>query len=249
MPDDPKQRSAPGNWERVTNKLQRRLARDYKAWSAKLRKKLLALSNRGGTIGDQVALLETNLSELEQTLLDSTNQGITKAMRLSAGERADLPEVRQAINQQIADNSELIRGALIPRIRETLTEKLARGVAIDKKMLSSAFAPMLSAITTYAGGSWVAIFLVNKTLGQVRERERLERGEAIEPVRWILDPRAEHCKAGPGTFGCVDLAGVYEKGWSSLPTVPAGKTTCRGNCRCHLEVKRDGKWQRDVYES
>lgn len=242
-----KQRQAPGKWERMTNKQQRRLVRAYDAWSTKVRKLLFNASNRGASISDQSALLSRYLPELETTMLEITNKGIEQAVRAEAGDKANLPPVRAVVQRQIAENNRLVKEALIPRIHEKLIEHIARGEAMDKKVLAASFTPLRSAAAAYAGGAWVMIFTLQQAMGKLRETERRVQGLAIEPVRWVLDKAAEHCEDSPGHYGCRGLAGVYPGGWNTLKTVPAGSlVTCRGNCRCHLEVKVDGKWKRGL---
>jgi hypothetical protein len=121
------------------------------------------------------------------------------------------------------------------------------GAAVNVASLNTVISTTRAMPATYSGGYWVAIFEVQKGLGRVREDERAAQGLPPEPVRWDLDPNAEHCEPSPGYYGCPELAGEYPAGWSSLKTVPAGMVTCRGNCRCHVKVFRDGQWQRGVY--
>lgn len=142
----------------------------------------------------------------------------------------------------------LVATALIPAIHARLLPEIARGVALDPKALQGAFGAVRAAPGQYAGRAWVMIFETQQELGRTREAERRAEGKTVEAVRWVLDPRAEHCAESPGHHACPKLAGIYPGGWSTLPTVPAGLTTCRGNCRCHVEVFRDGKWQRGVYD-
>jgi len=240
-----KQRAG-GKWERITNKQQRRLVRAYDSWSAKVRKALGSAAERDANRLALTTMLDRFIPELERTMLEITNKGIDQVIRAEAGDRADLPQVRQVTQRQRAENDQLVREALIPRIREKLIDSIATGEHIDSKVLSASFMPLRAATAAYAGGAWVMIFTIQQALGRVREVERRREGKPIEPVRWVLDPSAEHCRSSGGYYGCVDLAGVYPAGWDSLPTVPAGLTTCRGNCRCRLEVKVDGKWQRGL---
>jgi len=242
-----KQRFAPGDWERATNKQQRRLVRAFDKWSAEIKKRMRIMAAAGASTVEQHAVFEESLSKLEDNLLDLIEKGIVSASRLSAGDRADLPEVKELADRHIAENKKLVSDALIPSIHKKLLPTIALGAAVSATALSTAFNTVRAAPAQYAGGYWVMIFDTQKTLGKKRELERISAGEDVEPIRWVIDPRAVHCVASSGHYGCKDLAGIYEGGWSALPTIPAGLTTCRGNCRCHLEVKRDGKWQRGVY--
>lgn len=243
----PKLRQSTGKWEQMANAQQKKLVRVYNTWSAGIRRKLVNAAKRGEPVSAQIALLERNLPTLQGDLLESINAGTTKAIRASAGSRFNTPEVTRELSRQIAENDKMVKTALLPRMHEKLIEVVALGKAQNPKMLQASFLPLQSAAASYAGAAWLAIFTVQQVLGKVRERERIADGEPIEKVRWVLDPRAEHCKASPGYYGCPELAKEYAS-WSSLPTVPAGQVTCRGNCRCHLEVLRDGVWKRGVYD-
>jgi len=117
---------------------------------------------------------------------------------------------------------------------------------INQKALSGVGDAIKPGLAQGAGESWVLIFKTQQTLGRAREGGRRAQGLPPETIRWVLDPRAAHCAASSGYHGCPDLAGEYDS-WDALPTVPAAQVTCRGNCRCHLEVMRDGQWQRGVF--
>lgn len=242
-----KQRFAPGEWERVTNRQQRRLVRAYDEWSVKTRKALVKLAQSGGTIQEQNALFDRALRELEIKLSKIYERGTEIAKNMAAGARAELPEIQRIAEQKAREGNEMVAMALIPAISGRIIADISRGMARDPKLLMTSFNATRALPAQYSGGMWVMIFEVQKTLGKKRELERIAEGKTIEKVRWVLDPRAEHCAHSPGFYGCPELAGEYPN-WDSLPTVPAGQVTCRGNCRCHLEVFRDGEWRRGVYE-
>ena len=98
----------------------------------------------------------------------------------------------------------------------------------------------------YSGGAVVATFETQRAAGMEENAEREARGEKPIPVRWVLDPQAEHCEDDRrrGTFGCPSLAREYPGGWATLPTVPAGNVSCLGNCRCRLEADFGKGWER-----
>ncbi len=242
-----RQRVIPGTWERSTNKQQRRLVRAFDSWSAKVRKQINEAAQRGVSQENLISILDRNLPTLASTLVDITTKGIQKALRVSGESRAKEPELVKVANEQIAENTKLVQEALIPNIREKLVAKIEAGIGLDKAELKEDFTLVRAGVAQYAGGAWVMIFLAQQALGRIRERQRKEEGLPIEKVRWVLDKAAEHCVDSPGFHGCPSLAGEYVKGWDSLPTVPAGNVTCRGNCRCHLEVFRDNQWRRGVF--
>ena len=258
-----KQRIGSGDYETKTNRQQRKLVAVYDKWSAAVKRELTRLVKEGKTLPELEAYLDGQVVKLEERLVEIQAAGIRSAAKTAAGSRYELPAVLARTDAQIRENVQLIKENLVPRIHEKLTLALAlavplatagiAGLAIDQQKavalaVKNATAAGRSMPAQYAGGYWVAIFETEKTLGNVREAERADQGLEPESVRWVLDPRAVHCHASPGFYGCVELAGEYKGGWSTLPTVPAGQVTCRGNCRCHIEVKRDGQWRRGVYD-
>lgn len=248
MPKRPfgtKQRVAPGDWERATNRQQRRLIRAYNDWSVETRRRLSKSALRGATAAEQARILERQLPVLESKLIEIVTKGTISATRMAAGDKFDTPVVQTEIAKSIRENVTLVKEALIPKVGEKLLPQVVKGMTLAPRDFLGSFNTIKPAMAAYAGGFWVMIFTVQKTLGHQREVERAGRGEPIEPVRWVLDKNAEHCKPSPGYYGCPELAGEY-KSWNNLPTVPAGKVSCRGNCRCRLEVKRDGRWQRGL---
>lgn len=245
------QRSAApaGAWEKVTNQQQRALVRAYDAWSAGIRKAVNEAMLRGVSAPERYSIFRDSLPRLQAALTEVMLRGVTRAARVAAGKRFDSPAVQRLISAEANTNRRAVEENLIPNIEARLAPAiLSGGMALSSVALREAFNPGRSLAAQYAGGAWVAIFKVQQGLGVEREAERRAAGLPIEPVRWVLDPQAEHCTRGPdGFYGCSELAGEYPGGWSTLKTVPAGKVSCRGNCRCHLEVYRDGKWQRGVY--
>lgn len=240
-----KLRPAEGVWEKLTNKSQKRLVNGFDAWSVSIRKQIESAAKAGASTAEQYAIFEKGLVELEEKMTSATAQTIKRAGELSAKSRAALPAVQSTITKNILNSERIVKEGLIPTIHKRLAGDVAKGF-IDKKTLQEAFLTVRNAPAQTAGSSWVTIFDVQRTLGRERQLELISEGKQPEPVRWLLDPVAIHCEDGPGTFGCINLAGEYDS-WDSLPTLPAALTTCRGNCRCHLEVFRDGKWQRGVY--
>jgi hypothetical protein len=260
-PAGQKQRRGSGNWERGVNAQQRRLVRTFDEWATALKRDIASRARRGASIPELQGIIDDSIPRLESRLAEVLTAGVEKAVRSAAGPRADLPAVKGTQDKLIRENLQLLRESLIPKVHEKFTLGLAMavplgiigGLAIDQQKavalaIKNASAASRAAPAQYAGGYWVAVFKTQQTVGGVREGERAAQGLPIEPVRWVLDPNAEHCKPSPGFYGCVELAGEYPGGWSTLPTVPAGQTTCRGNDRCHIEVFRNGQWRRGVYD-
>lgn len=224
-----KQRQSSGDWEQLTNRQQRRITRLYDEWSASTRRALTDLARRGGTIAEQEALLERKLREFERKMQQVYDRGIEIAANASAGARKEQPRVQGLIAEKKAEGDRMISGNLVPLMLGSLVGAIAAGDAMNPKTLMADFNAVRSMPPQYSGGAWVMIFEVQRELGKQREHERKLEGLVAEKIRWVLDPRAEHCADSPGYHGCPDLAGEYN-GWDSLPTVPAAQVTCRGNC-------------------
>jgi len=256
-----KQRIGSGTYEEKTNRQQRKLVRVFDQWAAGLKREIAARAKRGATLPELSAYLDAQVPKLEARLVSIMNVGTTSAVKTAAGSRAELPAILALAERHKEENLAMVRDNLIPKVHEKLTLGLAGavpaliigGLAVQQQKavaqaIKNATAASRSAPAQYAGGYWVMLFETEKTLGGIREDERAAEGLAPEPVKWNLDPRAEHCKPSPGFYGCPQLAGEYPAGWRSLPTVPAGMVTCRGNCRCRITVYRNGQWRRGVYD-
>jgi hypothetical protein len=229
-----------------------------------MKRELSMRAKNGATIPELQTYLDQEIPKLEKRLVEIQTKGIQNAVKTAAGSRADLPAVQGMTEKQIRDNVLLIKNNLVPNVHEKLTLALAAaipavgvglitGLAVDQQRkvalaIKNATIAGRAMPAQYAGGYWVAIFETEKTLGGIREDERAAEGLPPEPVRWDLDPRAVHCKPSTGFYGCPELAGEYPGGWRTLPTVPAGQVTCRGNCRCRVSVFRNGQWRRGVYD-
>ncbi len=246
-PIDPKKRRLPGNWEKNTNAQQKRLVRAYDRWGLEARREINAAIKRGATQAQLNQIVSANMAALETKLIEIANAGTKGAAILSAGKRAGLPAISKRIEKALVQNRALIGESLIPALQTRIAGKLAEGLAggLNRQAVKLAFDELRGLPANYAGGYWTMIFEVQSDLGLMREAERKAEGLPPEPMRWVLDPRAAHCKTGE-RHGCPDLAGEYAS-WEDLPTVPAGDVSCLLNCRCHLEIKVEGKWRRGVY--
>lgn len=253
-PAGQKQRQGAGGYEGLANRQQRALVKAYDSWAAKVKKELNRAAETGAAPDELHAILTSRLPALEEELSRITEAGVQKAARVAVGSKhLDEPAVKRTVAEEQTINRELVRSSLIPNIEAKLAAALTAGTALTAASLTEAVNGARVLPAQYAGGAWVAIFRVQQEAGKERERERHAQGLEVEPVRWVPDPQAEHCSASTGEmgdyYGCLDLAGEYPGGWNTLPTVPAGRVTSRGNCRCHLEVYRDGEWRRGLYEN
>ena len=223
-------RPSPGSWEEVTNRQQRLLERTYKTWSMDVRKSLKKATLAGLLVPSLNTIFEAKLNELKDRLISIVQQGVDRAARASAKSRFETDLVQSVVSMQKDDIAVMVTASLIPNIHAKLLPTIATGQALNSQLMIEGFGMGESLISQYSGAAWVTIFEVQKSLGLQREAERLHSGGEIEPVRWVLDPMAEHCQRGSdGYFGCPELEGEYPGGWYTLPTVPAGKVTCRGN--------------------
>jgi hypothetical protein len=236
--NNPDLRQGSGGYERVTNTYQRRLLRDYDAWSVETRRFLLQSVDRGMTPGQVQRMLLSRMPRLSLGLEESGRNVMSAAARVAVGrEKARTSAiVQRVIRELIAQHIAAVQSQLVPGIAEQLQRNMGRESQLDRRNLKQIFDNQRYRVSNYAGGAWHAIFETQRQVGMEEDEQRR--------VRWVLDDRAEHCLVSPGFFGCPELAGEYES-WNAMPTVPAGQTTCRGNCRCRIEVMDDnGNWQR-----
>lgn len=238
-------RTKPGRWERATNAQQRLLVKAYDQWAAQLQRDLQRASQLWTPQAGLELIVDKALPALENAMLEATHKGIQTAEKI--GLNGTLPSPRVLTNRQehITKNDKLVSENLVPFIGQRIKEQLATGIVSEPKLLTAGLAVQRLSAASYAGGFWAMIFETKKAKGQDEAKDLIKQGLPPRRVRWVLDPSAEHCKASSGYYGCPELAGVYDS-WDALPTVPAGMVTCRGSCRCLLEIEVNGQWRRDV---
>ena len=235
-------REPEGKYARLTNSQQRKLVGAYDKWARETERLLLTARERGANANQLRTILAARTPLLEIELRAVANAGtITGAAAGVPRALRELPSVRGITLALQANNYRLIKDGLIPGILSNLSDKLTAGAALDKVALRTAFDGLRHRPASYAGGAWVAIFQTQQAAGRALEKEQ---GEP-QRVLWKLDPEAQHCQAATDTYGCPELAHEYDS-WSQLLTVPAGRVTCRGNCRCELFVWLNGAWQRGL---
>lgn len=244
-----------GKWERATNVQQRKLVRAFDKWSKSLESAMISASESGASAGELATILDSQLPSLEAGMVRIGRQGMLDAESLVTGRRVIGPQISSTTDAMIAKNNLLVREGLIPGIRLRILgeidaqNQLKTGSILQAGPRARRFRDLLQGLRVrpaqYAGGFWAAIFEVQKAVGVERMEDRAARGLPPEPVRWVLDPGAEHCSDGADGFrGCPTQAGEYPGGWSTLELVPAGNVSCRGNCRCIIEVFTGGRWRR-----
>lgn len=228
-------RSKQGRWEKQNAILQRRLVREYDAWSTQVRRVLKNRLEAGAAQAELERHVLSSMPALEARMV------ATLAGSLNGLVKSPIGVLENIIRNKTVEAAKAVREDLVPGIRDKILSSLRAG--------GVEFKPIFDAVryrpASYAGIHWVALFEVQKGMGLQREIERQRACLPIEPVRWVLDPNAAHCADSPGYFGCPGIAKVYAS-WGDLPAVPAGQVTCRGNCRCIIEVKIGGRWTRGV---
>ncbi len=244
MTTQPNLRSGSAPFERTANATQRRLVATYLRWSIAVRRELFAISENGGQPSRLSAHLRTRLPLLQTEIQTIMRAGVQAATNVGIGRTLARTPAAQNIQRSLnASNFALIETSLIPDIGNGLSTAFETAtVEIDVTFLANSFAVFTARVAQFAGGAWVAIFEVQRRVGQELEEESGD----IRPVRWNLNERADHCSDSGTHHGCPDLARTYDGGWSELVTVPAGQVTCRGNCRCFLTVFKGGEWVRGL---
>lgn len=240
-------RRATGKLERQTNEYQAELLRAYDKWAKEAQAALTRAEREGVGEAGIIAALEVQLLKLSETLKEIGRKGIREAVVLGQKGREPDVETLELITEEVKQNEKFIDESLIPAIKEKIEKHIteeSKSYALDQLALAGALAAVRSRTGGYSGSYWAAIF---RGAGILRKREDIElKKQGVKPrrVRWVLDPGVEHCHASAGFYGCMDMAGEYDN-WDAMPTVPAGQVTCRGNCRCHIEVRNDqGGWSR-----
>ncbi|MBU1621865.1 MAG: hypothetical protein KJ604_20610 [Gammaproteobacteria bacterium] len=239
-------RRARGVIEKATNDYQGRLVSVYDQWAKETQKLLITADRDDKPYDEVVALLDGQLTILSMRLKETGRAGLMEAFIMGLGGAPD-PEALNVLAKKIEENEKFIDESLIPRVRQRLVDYIADQTK-TYQLDDLAFGNMLLALrgepAGYAGGFWNAIFLGSGLRRKREDNARQQAGGRPKRVRWILDPGAKHCQPSSGFYGCAELAGEYDS-WDALPTVPAGQVTCRGNCRCGIEVETDdGGWER-----
>lgn len=236
--EDPNLRSGGGDYEDTTNALQRRLVNIYDQWAVGTRNQIISAQEQGIQPSGFSSVVEGRLSNLESSLITSLTAAITTAATVALG--ASLisgirtPRVAAALILLTTQSSTAVSTGLITRVRDSLNTKLANASTFDRSSLKTMFDANRGPVASLAGFSWTTVFAVLLAAGRDKEDET---GQTTR-VRWLLNDVADHCEDSAGKFGCPGLAGIYNS-WADLKTVPAGETTCRGNCRCRLESESE----------
>lgn len=240
-----------GRAEKAVNAFQASLGRIYDPW---MRETIRELSLPDRSFADIQGIMDNRLALLGTQLKEAGRREIGEAAFSNLGRfigHAEKPQVVNALASSVAEFETYVDGTLINSIRQRFSEDFIElagtpSRAARRQLAEGILMSRRPAVAFGAGRAWVAIFNVQRAAGEIEDTERQQRGEPPIPVRWVLDPNADHCADDQkrATFGCPTLAGEYSEGWSKLPTVPAGNVTCLGNCRCHIEANFGSGWER-----
>jgi hypothetical protein len=232
---------------KATNEYQGLLTAIYDRWVVKAQNAILAAS--AGNRRELVKEVDKQLLLLARRLKDAARTHLQEAFEIGAKGELDR-ETKRLLSGQVEENDRFVDSSLIPRLRAKILGHLddieEHQYQLDATGLWGLLLSMRSEPSGYAGAFYRGLFIAAGLMRQKDDKERIESGAQPRRVRWALDPTAEHCKHSDHGYGCPELVGEYQS-WDDLPTVPAGKVTCLGNCRCHIEVENDsGGWDRMV---
>lgn len=231
---DPNLRSGGGDYEDVTNRLQNKLLRVYDSWAVGIRDMLVSSNDKGINPDRFPSMVGGRISELEKGLVSSLSEGINAAALVAIGSVGTSSRTQLAINTLANQAADTVRTSTVRNIRERLTKHLSASQQFDRSSLKGIFDTNRASVSQLSGFGWTIIFGALRAAG----REQEQSTGQTQRVRWVLNDLADHCSASPGRFGCPELARVYGS-WAELQTVPAADVTCRGNCRCRLEVETE----------
>jgi len=224
---------------RATEKYQRLLARTYDRWVRELsriaKQAIASKLPRASTM----ALVDEAIEILIDHLCDVNRAGMMDAYVLGYGRAPDVKGM-QRITESIEGFRDSLESKMGPKLRADIDRFLEaqnkpKTLAIDPFSLPLSLGAERSNLLSGGGGFWaIAIQGAGDKVGLI-DTNRGKQDLPPTRVKWVLDPGADHCEASPGYYGCPDLAGEYDS-WDDLPTVPGGQVTCRGRCRCEIQI-------------
>jgi hypothetical protein len=218
-------------WELRVNAYQRELSQTYQEWSDDLAADLEFADEdeREEIVAAALLLLGGRMSEL------GTDR-IEEGMLLGLGD-ADLSALlsdRIAFRQ--AENIRYINDSLLPDLSTGILAGLSDPAVIGLGMFgfSQLLKPKTARVEQYAGAMWGAIA---EGVGEASRQQEDGR------VYWRLDPRAEHCDDCLN-YGEQEYASFESMTAMTGGAMPGSGVQCDGNCRCTLEIIREGEFER-----
>jgi len=116
-----KQRIGSGDWERVTNKQQRRLVTTFNVWFRDVQKRLAPIVDSE----ERFQLFRDALPGLHVELLKALDRGAEQAVRAASGTRFWLPEVQELLRGEKESNVERA-AAMAQYVEEKLMAEILR---------------------------------------------------------------------------------------------------------------------------
>lgn len=236
-----------GKIEKATNEYQGKLVRLYDRWAVDARRAIVKAEKAGKHGPELEAVVDEQMAMFADMMKELGRQGILQAVQMGLGDVQADADAFRIVADKVEENEKFIDESLVPDIRAKIVAHLnevTKTFQLDELALGGILTAMRTRAGGYSGAFWSATFL-GAGLGRKKDdKKRRDEGEVPRRVRWVLDPAADHCLDSAGFFGCESLEGEYES-WDALPTIPAGQVTCRGNCRCGIEVEEaPGQWVR-----
>lgn len=231
-----------GAYRQATNDYQDILTTTYDDWVDQV-------SERFSKLPDNATLQEADSAWDELVLLlllllkRRGWEYLPMAIALGYGSLAVPPELRELAEAEMGKNDSYLESSVGPAVKGLLSAEMLQELMIlywsgrnaeADDMLRSVLRSRRNHISTYSGMFWRAIWVA-----AVFKAEEL----GIEgQVKWVLDELAKHCstclKFGSRTYD--SLSALLAATGGILPGV---ETECDGRCRCHLQIKQEGKWK------
>lgn len=233
-------------WEDATNAYQKALVKGYDDWAAETIQALKRGQRDKVSVEHLQRILDGRLQELAVDMKVLGRTRLQEAYQIGLGsDREPTAGQLTQVRRKAEENDKFVDESLIPDARLKLSAVIAGELLADDTAARDAFDALRSRQAQYAGAYWNTIITASGVKRREREEAAKNAGEKPRRIRWVLDPHAQHCHAGPSTHGCLQLGGRTWASWDDLPTLPAGNVTCRGGCRCSLEEEQpDGSWKR-----
>lgn len=228
----PADRGGRGRYERATSDYQDSLISAYQRWGKNLQKQLT------GDLDADSQLISAGMPALRLDLQRLGQSEFPTAFDAMSADYIPSADAWRMVSDAIQQNSADIDRRLIPEIES----KLARGLVEDADM-AGVLQSLEPRVSIYAGNFWA---LIMHAVGDYAQQAKTF-DDLIYPCKWVLDPQADHCEACPiyaGTYDSYD--DMLKTTGGSVPGYFAGSPyrSCWGNCRCHLQLRINGAWQR-----
>lgn len=225
---------ASGRYERATNEYQDRLLDAYDKWMRRLKRELgdtADVENVSNTIQQLMPALTAELQIVAQA-------GMPGAVQAMSGAYVPSPDAYRMIADAVTRNNQDIETSLIPAIQDKLLNAVVEG-----KPIGDAAETMTARVVSYAGNFWA---LIQRFVGDFALQAQAA-DDVIYRCRWVSEldeATCDACKAYAGEYDSYNA--MLEQTSQSVPGYffNAPYRSCWTNCRCHLELFVEGRWQR-----